>query len=67
MKGGNGAAGGLLIAGTLLVLVVTFGEDFGRFLTDAERERRHPSAANFGRAVWALARTVKDAIGISEV
>ena len=64
MKGGGGAA----LLGALLfgLLIVQFGEDVEQFLTDVERERRHPSAANFGRAVGDAARALKDAIGIAE-
>lgn len=67
MKGGGGFLAALLTTVVLAAAVVKFGEDVERFTTDVERERRHPSTANFGRAVGATARVLKDAIGIAEV
>lgn len=67
MKGGAAVLAGVLAGLVLIAGVISFGKDVERFWTDAERERRHPSAANFAREVGALARAVKAGIGISEV
>lgn len=61
--------GGLAVLTVVAVVagVMAFGEDLERLLTDAERERRHPSAANFGRVLGDTARLLKDGIGLAEV